>query len=87
MFGRVPLFYFIVHFWAAHMIAAVMLWLHHGNPGLFWNGPPAIGGPRPENYGYALWVVYAVWISLVVMLYPVCRWFARLKERHRDWGG
>ena len=44
VFGRVPLFYFLVHFWAIHLIAAVMLWLRHGNPALFHNGPPAMGG-------------------------------------------
>jgi hypothetical protein len=32
-----------------------------------------------------LWVVYAVWIAAIVMLYPVCRWFAHLKQRRRDW--
>jgi uncharacterized membrane protein len=85
VFGRVPLFYFVLHFWSIHLIAAVLLWLRQGNPSLFWNGPPAMGGPLPDHYGYNLWVVYAVWISLVAMLYPVCRWFARLKERRKDW--
>jgi hypothetical protein len=30
-------------------------------------------------------VAHAVWIAIVVMLYPVCRWFASVKERRRDW--
>jgi ABC-type spermidine/putrescine transport system permease subunit I len=47
-----------------------------------------MGGPAnlyPPAYGYSLWVVYAVWISVVVMLYPACLWFARLKARRSDW--
>jgi hypothetical protein len=39
----------------------------------------------PADYGYPLWVVYAIWIAVVVMLYPLCLWFARLKERRSDW--
>ncbi len=39
----------------------------------------------PSNYGYPLWAVYVVWIAVVLLLYPVCRWFARLKQRRHDW--
>jgi hypothetical protein len=47
-----------------------------------------MGGPRasfPPGFGFDLWVVYAVWVAVVAMLYPVCRWFAGLKQRRRDW--
>jgi len=39
----------------------------------------------PDGYGYDLWVVYAVWIVVILLLYPLCRWFAELKQRRRDW--
>jgi hypothetical protein len=29
--------------------------------------------------------VYAVWVTVVAMLYPLCLWFAQLKERRSDW--
>src|SRR5215472_18697194 len=35
----------------------------------------------PAGYGYDLWVVYAVWIVVILLLYPLCRWFAGLKQR------
>ena len=38
----------------------------------------------PLGWGFSLPVVYAVWILVVVMLYPLCRWFAALKQRRRD---
>jgi uncharacterized membrane protein len=85
VFGRVPMFYFMIHFWLIHLIAALMLWLQRGNAILFRNGPPSMGGPPVDHYGYSLWVAYAVWLGLVVALYPVCRWFARLKARRKDW--
>ena len=49
---------------------------------------PSMGGPAksfPPEFGYDLWVAYAVWIAIVVALYPVCRWFAAVKERNRSW--
>jgi hypothetical protein len=33
---------------------------------------------------FDLWVVYLVWILVVALLYPACRWFAGLKARRRS---
>jgi hypothetical protein len=49
---------------------------------------PTMGAPRkafPPDFGYDLWVVYLVWAAIVAGLYPVCRWFAGVKARRRDW--
>jgi uncharacterized membrane protein len=88
--GRVPLFYFIVHFWMAHALASLFAWLRYGNASLaYLFAPlPSAGGPRelfPPDFGYSLWVVYAVWIGVVVAMYPLCRWFDGLKSRSRAW--
>jgi uncharacterized membrane protein len=39
----------------------------------------------PENGRTDLLGVYLAWIALVAALYPLCRWFARLKRRRDDW--
>jgi len=39
----------------------------------------------PADYGWDLWVTYAVTVFVVVSLYPACLWFSRLKARRRDW--
>jgi hypothetical protein len=26
-----------------------------------------------------------VWLLVLVLLYPVCRWFAKVKSTRRDW--
>jgi len=88
--GRVPLFYFIVHFWMAHVLASLFAWLRYGRASLaYLFAPlPSAGGPRelfPPDFGYSLWVVYAVWIAVVVAMYPLCRWFDGLKSRRRSW--
>jgi uncharacterized membrane protein len=90
VFGRVPLFYFILHFYAIHGLAVLMALVRYGRPALtfMFNPLPSMGGPRqlfPANFGYSLWVVYAVWVLIVLSLYPLCRWFARVKAERTDW--
>jgi hypothetical protein len=49
---------------------------------------PSMGGPAkafPPDFGYDLWVAYAVWAVIVIGLYPVCRWFAEKKTRSDRW--
>jgi uncharacterized membrane protein len=90
VFGRVPLFYFIAHFYLIHLLSFFSTWLRYGTrsyPILF-SSPPAMGGPEnlfPPDFGYSLWVVYAVWLFVVISLYPACRWFANLRARRTDW--
>ena len=88
--GRVPLFFFVLHFYAAHAAASFMAWLRYGHAAFaFLFVPmPSMGGPSqlfPAGFGYDLWVVYIAWVLIVVGLYPLCRWFAQIKSRRRDW--
>jgi uncharacterized membrane protein len=88
VFGRVPFFFYIAHLAVAQVVTIVMNFLRYGNTKFLWLAPPSMGGDReifPPGYGFDLWVVYAVWIAAIVMLYPVCRWFAELKQRRTDW--
>jgi uncharacterized membrane protein len=88
VFGRVPLFYFVVHIPLIHLVAIGLTWLSYGAAPFLLTPPPTLGTPRtvfPPDYGWDLWVVYAVWLGVVAALYPVCRWFVSLKARRRDW--
>jgi hypothetical protein len=40
--------------------------------------------PYPQGYGYNLIVVYAIWLVVVVLIYPLCQWFASVKRRRRE---
>jgi uncharacterized membrane protein len=89
VFGRVPFFYFVLHFYAIHAILVIMSWIRYGSSAFnfIFNPVPSLGGPRdiyPADFGYSLWVTYAVWIGLVLALYPLCRWFAHIKATRRD---
>lgn len=82
VFGRVPLFFYILHLYLIHSLAIVVApLLHQPYLFLFHGGFFA----EPDNYGYSLPFVYLMWATVVVILYLPCRWFAALKERRRDW--
>ncbi|HLK61926.1 MAG TPA: heparan-alpha-glucosaminide N-acetyltransferase domain-containing protein [Bryobacteraceae bacterium] len=88
VFGRVPLFYFILHFCALRLLTIPFAWWRYGTASFLFEPAPSMGGTAimyPPGYGYDLWAVYLLWIGLVAALYPVCLWYSRLKERRRDW--
>jgi uncharacterized membrane protein len=86
IFGRVPLFYYLLHFPLIHVIALLLSYVRYGHAPWLFTGPPWSPGLMaafPKGYGYDLKVVYLVWLTTVVLLYPVCRWFAAVKQRKR----
>jgi uncharacterized membrane protein len=86
VFGRVPMFYYILHFYLIHLLVVV---------GFFQQGFPAskIISPdvpflfRPAEYGYGLGMVYLIWITVVMLLYPLCKKYDRYKTANagRKW--
>lgn len=79
LFGRVPMFFYLLHLPLIHGLAAVFALQRYGTRALTF-GPMNI----PDDFGYSLPVVYAAWAAVILMLYPACRWFADLKRRRRD---
>jgi uncharacterized membrane protein len=75
VYGRVPLFYYVLHLFLIHGLAIALAW-----PAL---GAAAIAHGFILTGGLALPlpVVWALWVVVVVTLYPACRWFADVKRR------
>jgi uncharacterized membrane protein len=84
VFGRVPLFYFLLHLYLIHGLAVVFAFFRYGHAGFLFGSPPAADS-YPAGYGYPLWTVYLVWLAVVALSYPLCRWFAGVKQRRREW--
>jgi len=82
-FGRVPLFIYLLHLYAAHA-AAVALFLAEGFDYDQLRGFGAQAAP-PAGLGLSLPATYAAWILIMAALYPACRWFANVKRRRHDW--
>ena len=83
-FGRVPLFFYILQWITARMFS-VLLHLVAGKPTRWMFGSEAFLSGPPPGVGFSLTVVYACWIVGILLLYPLCKWFAGVKARRRDW--
>lgn len=89
IFGRVPLFYFVLHFYLIHALVVLFAFVRYGGSAFnfIFNPVPPMGGPAklfPKDFGYSLTVTYMVWLLVVASLYPVCRWYARIKSSGRS---
>jgi uncharacterized membrane protein len=83
VFGRVPLFYYVLHIYLIHVLAILASLAFH-QP--IWHGSVIADFPqRPAGYGYGLPFIYATWVLAVALLYLPCRWFMEFRSRHRDW--
>ena len=83
-YGRVPMFYYILHFYIIHTIAIIVFFAQgfstseivtKNNPFLF----------KPPGFGFGLAGVYAVWLFVFLVLYPLCKKYNRYKSTHRHW--
>lgn len=82
VYGRVPLFYFIVHFYVVHLLMFSMVYLQG-----FKTSQMVFGfnfGRPKEGSGISLLMVYFVWIAVVILLYPVCKWYGNYKMNHKE---
>ncbi len=84
IFGRVPLFFYILHLFTIHLLALAAAVVFHQPTGWLLHGGFFLGRV-PESTGYGLPVVYAMWLLAVFILYFPCRWFAGLKQRSQKW--
>ncbi len=88
VFGRVPLFFYLLHIPLIHGVAVLFSYLRYGRADWLFIMPPFWGAEAaqayPPDYGYGLGAVYLIWLGVVLALYLPCRWFADLKQRRRD---
>jgi uncharacterized membrane protein len=84
VYGRVPFFFFMVHFYLIHILTMIAVlssgysWEQATDDKLFFKF-------RPFDFGYDLSIVYLIWILIVAALYLPCRWFGAYRARNREW--
>ncbi len=81
VYGKVPLFYYLVHWYIIHttMLAMVFLEGFHWSDlvfGSFNFGRPAKGS------GVHLGTIYLIWFVIVMLLYPLCKAYGKYKATH-----
>ena len=86
VFGRVPLFYFVLHLTLIHLLAVIVCYAQNGAVHWMFESPDLGSYPftAPPGWGLSLPAIYLLWVLVVVILYPVCRWFASVKQRRAD---
>lgn len=85
VFGRVPMFFYLLHIPLIHAGACVVSVFREGHldPWLLANHPLA-AGPAPDGYRWSLGLLYLVYFVCLVVLYFPCRWYAEVKQRSRN---
>ena len=80
VFGRVPLFYYVLHIPLIHLAAIAVSVIRTGTvtPWLFGNHPLEPPEP-PDGYRWSLTLLYLVTAICVGALYVACRWYGRSK--------
>jgi uncharacterized membrane protein len=82
-YGRVPLFFYLLHIPLIHGGAVVVDLIRYGWSPLAWHGNwEVVLNKVPADYGVSLPMVYVIWLIVLVVLYPACRWFAAVKRRN-----
>lgn len=82
VFGRVPLFYYLLHFFTIHLLC-VIAFFATGEP--MSRAASGMMAFRPNDWGFSLGVVYLIWIGLLVFLYPFCKRYSEYKATHNQW--
>jgi len=84
--GRVPLFFYLLHLYLIHLLAILAVVIS-GRPWtdmIFITGLNAKDAPWLKGYGFSLAGTYLVWIVVVALLYPVCKWYDNYKTNHKE---
>jgi uncharacterized membrane protein len=87
VFGKVPMFYYALHIVLVHLLAVGACFVRYGSAHWMFESPTLDRYPvtQPPGWPVPLPVVWLIWVTVVVLLYPLCRWFAGVKRHRTDW--
>jgi uncharacterized membrane protein len=85
IYGRVAFFYYILHIYLVHLLSAISFFMR----GHSLEEAAKTGNVFPFYFlapgeGYGLGVVYGVWLLVVILLYPLCKWYDHYKSSHKE---
>ena len=87
VYGRVPMFYYILHFYLIHLLVVIAFYAQgFPNSKIATSDSPFFF--RPSEFGYSLGIVYLIWFFVVIVLYPLCKKYDQYKTanvKHKWW--
>jgi uncharacterized membrane protein len=86
LIGKVPMFYYLLHFALIHVLAVIICYARYGHIYWMFESPDLAHYPvtPPPGWGLPLPLVYLIWAFVVLAMYPLCRWYATLKQRRNN---
>ena len=83
VYGRVPFFYFVVHFFILHLFTTITFFLR-GHTYAEGMADQVFTKFVKPGEGFTLTTVYMIWIAVVIALYPLCKWYDNYKTKHKE---
>ena len=85
VYGRVPMFYYLIHIYVIHLVALVASALTPGQDWHIWFLKNPLWFTHDlQGYGFSLPVAYLIWMAVVVALYPLCKRYDAYKQSHKN---
>lgn len=85
VFGRVPMFFYLLHIPLIHGLGVLAAALSgHGAGNMVDLTTWVTSNEQLKGYGFSLPVVYAVWIVVIALLYPVSLRFSKYKQANQS---
>jgi len=85
VYGKVPLFYFVIHFYLIHVLMIALMFVQGFNWSDLSFASGTFGRPPGMQSGVELWIIYLIWMGVVAVLYKPCVWFGKYKVDHNRW--
>ncbi len=84
VFGRTPLFTYLAHLYVARGLAILLALAQGLSPTIFTDGFAGGRDPAASGWGLDLPGVYAAWLLVLLILWPLATWYAGVKARQRS---
>ena len=80
-FGRVPMFYYLLHIPTIHFAAVIVSLIREGRVDVWlFENHPMMSPPPPPGYMWSLGLLYLVWLIVIVALYFPSNWYWKRKS-------
>ena len=85
VFGRVPFFFYILHIYLIHTLAMLALAFAGRDWREYILSAESFLSGRLNGFGFGLEAVYVIWVVVLILVYPLCRWYKGFRESHPSW--
>jgi len=84
VYGSVPFFYYVCHFYLIRILTVIVFFLQAFKPSqiITPNSPFLFA---PPGFGFSIGIVYLIWLAIILSLYYPCKWFSNYKKTHKQW--